>query len=113
MPQYNTFRYGIIAKYGRYKLNTGGTRSIGPHVVYRIRLIFSDNSQSKYTTMTKNRISLPPGSFNQIRVRTNDGEWNYTQRSEAPGDRYRFRIRSLSDDGGSTEWVYSDRANLS
>lgn len=111
MPQYGTFRYGQIGKYGRYKLSTTDGRAIGPHVAYRIRLIDSERKRGEYITMQRDRVSLPTEA-SRIRIRANKDEWVYTQTDEINADAYRVRIRSLSSDGGISEWVYGERANL-
>lgn len=110
MPQYSTFRYGRIAKYGRYKL-TGTGRAIGPHVVYRMRTISPSSKYSEYLTMSKERVVLPPvGQVNKARVRINTNEWVYMQTDTIPKETYKVRIRSIESDGGMSEWVYGERA---
>lgn len=111
MPQYGTFRYGRIAKYGRYKLSTTDARAIGPHVAYRIRLINSSRERGEYITMLRDRVSLPNDST-RVRIRADKNEWIYTQVNEINTDAYRVRIRSISSDGGISEWVHGERANL-
>lgn len=59
MPRYGTFRYGRIAKYGRYNLATTDKRAIGPHTRYRIRLINEDGKYGEYITMSQERVALP------------------------------------------------------
>lgn len=113
MPRYKTFKYGRIAKYGRYNLGTTIKKAIGPHVMYRMRMIGLDGTRGEYITMFKERVECPAiGNVERCRIRINKGEWVYSQTDTIPADTYKVRIRSISSDGGMSDWVIGDRVNL-
>lgn len=110
MPKYKTFKYGKIAKYGKYDIR-GGSQAVGEYVRYRMRYHDAKGNKSDYITMAQTRVDAP-GSVDRFRIRSNNDEWLYNQAAEVPKEVYTFRIRSLEGDGGYSEWVYHESAKL-
>ena len=108
MPQYGITQYGI-EKYGRYQLGTpGGSGAIGPFVRYRIRTYDREGKMSEFVTLCKEWVSMPAPSGSKIRVRSNNGEWVYTQQETIPKQVFAVRIRSIDSNGNASEWVVSE-----
>jgi hypothetical protein len=113
MPKYGRFKFGRIAKYGRYDLRAGSSKVIGPYVRYRTRHIDHAGNRSDYVQMAQERIDIPADStIDRFRMRCNDGQWVYTQSAEANAETFKVRIRSIEADGGRTPWVYGEKGNL-
>lgn len=113
MPKYGEFRFGRLQKYGRYELKTTEGGALGPHVRYRIRFHHLEAGISEYLMMYQERLAFPTnGPAQKIRIRSNTGEWAYTQNEKINKEVYKVRIRSGSADQDTSEWVYSDRASL-
>lgn len=113
MPKYGTFRYGKIAKYGRYNLVAGSSKAIGPYVRYRMRNRSSDGSVTPFITMAQERIDVPATeTIDRWRIRTNNSEWVYIQQTEVGVETFKVRIRSTDTSGGNTPWVYGERGTL-
>jgi hypothetical protein len=112
MPKYGTFKFAQ-AKYGRYDLQAGSTKAIGPYVRYRMRNHSHNGSKTEYVRMAHERIDIPASeTIDRFRIRCNDEEWTYTQSVEVNGETFKVRIRSLEDDGGMSPWVYGEKGNL-
>lgn len=112
MPKYNTFRYGTIAKYGRYDLGTGIPDAIGPYIRYRMRLR-SQDGKGEHTVMFGNRIELPPNvNVGAVRIRCNDSDWVHIQSTEVGKETHTVRIRSIGPEGQLSDWVVGNKANL-
>lgn len=112
MPKYGTFRYGKIAKYGRYNL-VGTSKSIGPYVRYRMRNRSFDGSKTLFLSMIQERINVPSNTLiDRWRVKANDTEWVYMQATEVNSETFRVRIRSLESDGGYSPWIYGEKGKL-
>jgi hypothetical protein len=115
MPKYNRIQYGKLHKYGKYILTSkpgDGEFTLGEHTRYRIRFRSADGKVSNTVTLCADRISIPTGGQTQIRMRSNGGDWVRTQNESIQGDVPKVRMRSIQSDGDTSEWVYSDRANL-
>lgn len=115
MPKYNRIQYGKLHRYGKYILTgrpDGGDFTLGEHTRYRIRFRHEDGKVSDTVTLCANRISIPAEGNVRIRMRSNDGDWIHTQTESIQKDMPKVRIRSIQSDGDTSEWVYSDRANL-
>lgn len=110
MPKYKTFKYGKIGKYGRYDLR-GVKGSVGPYQRYRVRTIGADGNRSEYVTLIEDRIYIN-GRMRSFRLRAANEEWVYMNQVDVNGKAERFRIRSLESDGGYSEWVEYEEANL-
>jgi hypothetical protein len=59
------------------------------------------------------RVSMASKQNLRTRIRANDGEWCYTQNESFRGESPKVRIRSISSDAETSEWVYGDKGNLS
>jgi hypothetical protein len=113
MPKYNTFKFGRIAKYGRYNLQAGTIKAIGPYVRYKMRHHMVNGTMSVYLRMAQERIDIPAeATIDRFRMRCNNGEWTYMQSVEVKGETFKVRIRSLEADGGMSPWVHGEKGNL-
>lgn len=110
MSEYGRNQYGRF-KYGKYNL-VSGSGELGPHVQYRIRTIATDSQPSEYLMMGFSRISIPSTQNTKVRIRANGADWVYTQSVVITGNPPKTRVRSIENDGGQSEWVQLDRANL-
>jgi hypothetical protein len=111
MPKYGRFKYGRIAKYGRYNMGTGSDQAIGPYVRYKMRT--RGEEAYPFVVMNQERIEVPAKTLiDSFRVRANGGEWVYTQTDSVIGETQKVRIRSLESDGGVSPWVEGVKGNL-
>lgn len=112
MPKYGTFRYGRIAKYGRYNL-VGGSKAIGPYVQYRMRNRSTDGAKTPFLSMASKRIDVPnPTTIDQWRIKANDGEWVYMQSTEVNTETLKVKIRTIGKDGQYSPWVIGEVGTL-
>jgi hypothetical protein len=110
MPKFSLFRYGQIIKYGAYDLRAV-LNAIGPHVQYRMRTIDANGSKGEFVSMIRDRVEINTDAT-QFRVRIDDNEWVYMNTQDVKGDLAKVRIRSIDSEEVTSEWVYSERANL-
>jgi len=114
MPKYGLHKYGRF-QYGKYNLTGGGGSDgfeLGPHVRYRIRTRSPKGDISEFLTMYQDRLSIQSKYIPKIRIRASNGEWVYPQSLSIAKEVSAVRIRSIESDGGTTEWVYSNRGSL-
>jgi hypothetical protein len=110
MPKYNTFKYGKIAKYGKYDLK-GVSGSVGEYIRYRVRYHDHAGNRSEYLTMVNQRFDVL-GDTRDFRIREKNGEWVYTNHAQVEGKPIKIRMRSIESDGGRSPWLYTEMANL-
>ena len=108
--QYGLVQYGLYP-YGRYDFSTssGYQASLQPRMRIRSRTagggigLWIENQQ-----LTQNL----PGKFPFIRMKTNNGEWVYTQSVEIPKWASKIRIRTISEET-LHPWVLYEEAKIS
>ena len=110
MPQYGSFKYGR-ARYGRYILSTYDKNAIGPYVRYRMASL-SGNNKSEYAVMNMENAAVSTDVQGKIRMRTNNGEWVYTQQAEINTSVYKVRARSISSANEMSPWVIYESGQI-
>lgn len=99
MPHFGRHQYGRF-QYGRYTLHTKGN---GLEVSEAVRL----RMLSSTLRIRTDKVSIE-GGVKDLRIRTQNGEWVYSQEASISGETFRVRMRTL----GSTDWVESIRYHI-
>lgn len=105
MPQYNTYKYGNIEKYGKYDLNTSEGGALGEHVQARLRLLKGNRPSANLINIKD--ASMISGDIQKIRIRTDKSNWVYLMKTQIPGNINQARIKT------GDIMIHADRAHLS
>jgi hypothetical protein len=106
--QYGLVQYGLYP-YGRYDVKTDSYKLVNQPRM-RIRLRKADGGIGVWVETQKAEQNVP-GHFPAIRIRTNSGEWIYTQSVSLPKHASKVRVRTRSDDNVHP-WIIYEEAKI-
>lgn len=106
--QYGLVQYGLYP-YGRYDLTIGGNYELSDVPRMRIRIRTADGGIGLWVE-TQKLEQMIPGKFPLMRIKTDNGDWLYTQMVPiTPSSK--VRVRTLKN-GIAGPWVLYEEAGL-
>lgn len=106
--QYGLIQYGLYP-YGRYEMETSSYQLVDQPRM-RIRLRKADGGIGVWVENQKSEQAIP-GHFPQIRIKTNNGDWVYTQSILLPRHVSKVRVRALTEDR-KHPWIIYEEAKI-